>query len=198
GVANSTVFGGIAGESMAAFVAGEPGWREPDLAVAQAAAAASLRAFALPKGDLNGLRKRLLDMMWDEAGIIRTRDSLDRALVALDGFEAELLGTGIPDASPAFNLTWHDWLNLESQITIAKAITHAAVARENSRGAHFRDDFPDEGDLDASYFTKVKLAGADATAGFEVTTEPVKFTIVRPGESLIEGGVGAPALAAGP
>jgi len=196
GVANSTVFGGIAGDEMAAFVAGEPGWREPDMDVAEAAAAAALRPFGLPKGDMNGLRKRLLDMMWDEAGIIRTSESLGRALVELDQFEAELTATGIPDSSPSFNLTWHDWLNLESQLTVSKTIVHAALARENSRGAHYRDDFPDEGDLAASYFTKVRLEGDGSKASnFDVTTEPVKFTIVQPGESLIEGGVGAPAVA---
>ena len=196
GVANSTVFGGIAGDEMAAFVAKEPGWREPDVEVAKAAAAASLRPFSLAAGDLNDLRKRLLDMMWDEAGIIRTKDSLGRALVELDRFEAELTATGIPDSSPAFNLTWHDWLNLESQLTISKTIVHAALARENSRGAHYRDDFPDEGDLEASYFTKVRLEGDGSKASdFGVTTEPVKFTIVKPGESLIEGEVGAPVAA---
>ena len=192
GVANSTVFGGIAGEEMARFAASEAGWQEADLEVAAAAAAASLRPFALRAGDLNGLRRRLLDMMWDEAGIIRTSASLGRALRALEGFEAELLATGIPDSPPAFNLTWHDWLNLESQIAIAKAICHAALARENSRGAHWRDDFPDEGDLAASCFTQVTRAG-DGT--FAVTTQPVRFTIVKPGESLIEGDIGAPAAA---
>ena len=192
GVANSTVFGGIAGEEMARFAASEAGWQEADQEVAAAAAAASLRPFALRAGDLNGLRRRLLDMMWDEAGIIRTSASLGRALRALEGFEAELLATGIPDSPPAFNLTWHDWLNLESQIAIAKAICHAALARENSRGAHWRDDFPDEGDLAASFFTQVTRAG-DGT--FAVTTQPVRFTIVKPGESLIEGDIGAPAAA---
>ncbi|MGY9055219.1 MAG: L-aspartate oxidase [Alphaproteobacteria bacterium] len=179
GVANSTVFGGIAGDTMAAFVASEPaGWREPDMEVAKAAVAAALRPFEL-------------DMMWDEAGIIRTSDSLGRALVELDQFEEELCRTGIPDSNPTFNLTWHDWLNLESQIKISKVITHAALARENSRGAHYRDDFPDEGELEASYFTVVRQSGEE----FDVSNEPVKFTIVKPGESLIEGEVGAPVAA---
>lgn len=192
GVANSTVFGGIAGDTMAAFVASEPaGWREPDMEVAKATVADALRPFELGAGDLNGLRKRLLDMMWDEAGIIRTSDSLGRALVELDQFEEELCRTGIPDSNPTFNLTWHDWLNLESQIKISKVITHAALARENSRGAHYRDDFPDEGELEASYFTVVRQSGEE----FDVSNEPVKFTIVKPGESLIEGEVGAPVAA---
>ena len=48
-----------------------------------------------------------------------------------------------------FNLTWHDWLNLRSLTEVSRVITLAARKRENSRGAHFREDFPEPGDLAA-------------------------------------------------
>jgi fumarate reductase flavoprotein subunit len=91
-------------------------------------------------------------------------------------------------------LTWHDWLNLRSQIRIGEVIARAALAREESRGAHFREDFPETDDLEKSAYTVVRqaAAGAGAGAGLEVSTEPVAFTIVRPGESLIAGEAGAP------
>ena len=88
----------------------------------------------------------------------------------------------MPDSDRAFNLTWHDWLNLRSQIAISKVITHAALARENSRGAHYREDFPDAGDLEKSTFTVVRSID-DKLA---TTNEPVVFDIVRPGETLIK------------
>jgi len=53
--------------------------------------------------------------------------------------------------------------------------------RENSRGAHFREDFPEEGDLAASYFTTARLDGE----GIDVETAPVEFSRVEPGETLI-------------
>ena len=86
-----------------------------------------------------------------------------------------------PGASAAFNLAWHDWLNLGSLIAVSRAIVCAARARENSRGAHYRDDYPDPGDLAASAYTRVRLR-AGALASEQV---PVRFTRVRPGESLL-------------
>jgi fumarate reductase flavoprotein subunit len=61
-------------------------------------------------------------------------------------------------------------------------IVRAAQARENSRGAHFRADFPDPGDLAASTFTRVR---GSADGKLTVDTVLVEFTRVRPGQSLI-------------
>ena len=78
--------------------------------------------------------------------------------------------------------TWHDWLNLSSLVAVSKVIVRAAQARENSRGAHFRADFPEPGDLDTSRFTRVR---GSANGELHVESVPVEFTRVRPGESLI-------------
>jgi fumarate reductase flavoprotein subunit len=187
GVANSTVFGGIAGDVMPRWIAANPGHREPDADVLDAELARAQEPFAQKSGDLNALREELLDSMWDEVGVVRDRASIGRGLAALDRIEAELLATGVADADRRFNLTWHDWLNLRSLCEISRVIALAALKRENSRGAHFRSDFPEPGDFATSTFT-VARQGA---SGIEIGEQPVQFTHVKPGETLLRDALAA-------
>ena len=106
---------------------------------------------------------------------------MHQAVTGLDALEEELLATGVADFGRAFNLTWHDWLNLRSQIEISRVIAHAALKRENSCGAHFREDFPDAGDLAASRYTLVQVKDNH----LEVTDAPVIFSMIKPGETLL-------------
>jgi fumarate reductase flavoprotein subunit len=183
GVANSTVFGGIAGDTMPNWVAANPGHRAPDEAVLDAEVTRALHPFTAKGGDLNGLRERLLDTMWNDVGVLRDEAGLDRAVAMLDEIEAELLAIGVPDGNRAFNITWHDWLNLRSLTETSRVIALAARQRENSRGAHFREDFPEPGDLASSTFTVAR----QVDGRIEMTDRPVLFTIVKPGETLLTG-----------
>ena len=187
GVANSTVFGGLAGEAMPAWIAANPGHRPPDEAVIEAEAARARHPFGPAPGDLNALRLRLLDLMWEDVGVIRDGAGLTRAVAGLDALEAELLATGLPDMDLAYNLTWHDWLNLRSLIEIGRVIAQAALKRENSRGAHYREDFRDEGELETSSFTLARQVDGD----LKIDSQSVDFTRVRPGETLIEDSAAA-------
>jgi fumarate reductase flavoprotein subunit len=182
GVANSTVFGGIAGDVMPHWIAANPGHRAPDEDVLEVELSRALHPFSRKAGNLNDLREKLLDTMWDDVGVLRDRAGLDRGIAALDAIETELLATGLADSGRAFNLTWHDWLNLRSLTEISRVIAFAAMKRENSRGAHFRSDFPDEGDLATSRFTVAR----QTAGGLEIGDAPVEFTHVKPGDSLLQ------------
>jgi fumarate reductase flavoprotein subunit len=185
GVANSTVFGGIAGDSMAAWLARHGEFRNPDDAAIQTAIAAAERPFRDGgESDLEAIRERLYAAMWDDAGIVRDAAGLARAAATLDALAAKLDGYALPPAGRdrAFNLTWHDWLNLGSLVAASRAIVRAATARDNSRGAHYREDFPDPGDLAASTYTRVRFRDGV----LESEAVPVRFQRVRPGESLVE------------
>ena len=182
GVANSTVFGGIAGDVMPRWISANGGHRAPDERVLDAELARALHPFGCKPGNLNELREKLLDTMWGEVGVVRDREGLDRGVAALDAIEAELLVTGLADEGRAFNMTWHDWLNLRSLTEVSRVIALAARKRENSRGAHFRSDFPEPGDLASSRFTVAR----QTAAGLDITDAPVAFTHVRPGETLLD------------
>ena len=188
GVANSTVYGGIAGDAMAAAVPGMGTYRDPDESVIDAAIARAEAPFASNAGDLTGLRDRLWRLMWDDVGILRTAEGLGRGLAGLEELEAELFQTGVADGDRAFNLTWHDWMNLESLIDTSKVIAKASLARADSRGAHFREDHPETGPLETTTYTQVRQVGET----LEINMVPVDFSIVKPGESLIGDDVGAP------
>ena len=181
GVANSTVYGGVAGEEMAAWVRAQGALHQPDAEEIAAVEAACRAPLARPPGDLEGVRQALYELMWDDVGIVRDAQGLARARGALSGLQARLDATGVDASDLRYNLAWHDWMNLKNLILVSRAICEAALVRENSRGAHYREDFPDAGELATSTYSLVQAAGE----GFSVSREPVQFTRVRPGESLL-------------
>ena len=181
GVANSTVFGGIAGDSMAVWVQEHGSLREPDEAAIEQSVAWHLAPFANAPGNLEAIREALFDCMWQDVGILRTSEGLQRALVTLAELDARLSRTGVADGDRAFNLSWHDWLNLKSLIAVSRVIATSALAREDSRGAHFREDHPHTGDLAGSSYIVVTQAGQTLS----MRREPVHFTRVVPGQTIL-------------
>ena len=180
GVANSTVFGGIAGEEMANWVVSQS-LQECNMEEVLASIKAHEAPLERPAGDIESIRDALAECMWDDVGISRTRESLLRARVKLDQLDQQLHQMGVGDIQREYSITWQDWMNLSNLILVSKSVTDAALARENSRGAHYRDDFPQPGSLEESYFTAVHL-GKD---GLEIKNRPVQFTMVKPGETIL-------------
>jgi len=161
-------------------------FQEPDQSAIDTAVAQCRAPFSKSSGSLVDIREKLFNLMWDDVGIIRDAASLTRSAGALDALEAQLDATGVDSRNLAFNLTWHDWLNLKNLILVSKSIRFAAMTREDSRGAHFRSDFPEVRDLENSRFTRVIWRTDEHGGRFDCTTEPVKFTRVKPGESLLK------------
>jgi len=182
GVANSTVFGGIAGDTMAAWVPEHGRFSEPDEAELQRAARAVEVPFRAPRGDIGGIRDALYEVAWEQISIVRDRDGLKGGLDALAELDRRLDDAGVATQERAFNLTWHDWLNLKSLILVTRAIATAALAREESRGAHFRSDFPKTLPPEGLASTRVRWK-SDGT--LTLAWEPVRFTRVKPGQSLL-------------
>jgi fumarate reductase flavoprotein subunit len=123
----------------------------------------------------------LLELMWDGVGILRTGAGLQSAAGRLEALASAVRSCGVADGDRRFNLTWMDRLNVENLIEVSRAICAASLARDDSRGAHFREDFPETSDLERSTYTIVR----SRDDGLQVEMQPVHFTRVRPGQSLL-------------
>jgi fumarate reductase flavoprotein subunit len=171
GVAESTVFGGIAGDVMADFVAGRAAPRP-------AAVGDVVERLTAPLGrrggDLYALQRELREVMWERAGLVRDGEGLKIAAATADRLAGELARVGVPGGA-AFNLAWQDWINLTNQTAVARLIAASALARTESRGAHYRNDFP------APSAAPLYTVRVQSRAGERVVwTEPVALTRATP------------------
>ena len=181
GVADSTVFGGIAGDSMAAWVKRNAQLRSPDEAAISQSWLQHMAPLRQTVGDLEAIREGLYELMWNDVGILRTSEGLRRGQEGLVRLDTELSRIGVGHVDGAFNVAWHDWLNLKNLIAVSRVIAMAALEREDSRGAHFREDFPQTSNLHESAYTVVRQTGDT----LQISRTPVEFLRVRPGETLL-------------
>lgn len=175
GVAESTVFGAVAGETAATQARGGP-LPEFDPAVAEQAAARAGR-FLRPGRSPLELRQRLNLLMWEKGGMVRDSDGLELAATELDRLRADLEQVGVP-GGPAYNPGWQEALNLHSLLEIAPLIVASAKERTESRGSHYRSDHPKRDD--GRWLSRVVTSRDNH--GIRLRTEPVKLTRLRPDE----------------
>jgi succinate dehydrogenase / fumarate reductase flavoprotein subunit len=108
--------------------------------------------------------------MQDLVGIVRTGPEMERALEGLGRLKERAGRIGVP-GNREYNPGWHTALDLTNLLTVSEAITRAAIERRESRGGHFRDDFPDK-DPAAAEFNIVIRQGANGEMQLE--REPIK------------------------
>jgi fumarate reductase flavoprotein subunit len=175
GVACSTVFGGIAGDRMAAYIAGK---RTPEVADAQVEAviARIMAPFDRPsREDVYILRDELKALMWDKAGLVRNASDLEHAQKALAMLRERAQRVHV-SGLPRLNAEWQEWLNLDSLLTVSDMIVASALQRQESRGAHFRSDYPETDN--SHYLHNIYLQRQGE--GMRLWLEPVQFTRLRP------------------
>lgn len=181
GVANSTVYGGIAGDTMGKDIKHMNTLRDPDEAILANELERAIHPLSQKPDLILPLRQKLQEAMWDDVGVMRTEVGMTRGLEKIDALSSQLMEVGVATGNLAFNLTWHDWLNMRSLCDISTVIAKAGIERENSRGAHYREDFPEPGAMKDSYFTVARSNGGNV----DVSREQVEFTIVKPGETIL-------------
>ena len=176
GVGNSTVFGGIAGDTVANSSSFNDQFADPDEQAILTAMNRACRPLERANGNLNEVRESLYETMWEHAGILRSTQSLKLAGAELANLDNQLAKTGVDANTLAFNMSWHDYLNLQNQILVSQAIVTAAITRTDSRGAHYLTDNPNTGSLTNSRFTQVFLLDNEMNA----ETAAVQFTRLSP------------------
>lgn len=87
------------------------------------------------------LKKRIQEVMWENVGIMRNEKGLTKALEEIKKIKTELKNVSIT-GSKEYNHTWIQYLDLLAMLPTCEAIIESALFREESRGAHFRTDYP--------------------------------------------------------
>jgi succinate dehydrogenase / fumarate reductase, flavoprotein subunit len=111
----------------------------------------------------------LQDMMQDLVGIVRQEKEMLQALDRIQQLKARADHVGL-GGNREYNPGWHTALDLDNLLTVSEMVTLAALERKESRGAHFRDDYPNKDD-NFGAFNIVIRKGSDAA--MRVMREPI-------------------------
>ena len=138
------VFGKRAGQFAAEF-AKKHGCALIDESQIEASAKAALEPFDRGAKGENPYQVQhdLQESMQDLVGIVRTEGEMERALDVIGQLQARADRAGI-SGNRQYNNGWHTAMDLQNLLMVSEAITRAAVLRKESRGAQFREDFPDK------------------------------------------------------
>src|SRR5262249_1000251 len=139
------VFGKRAGE-FAAQYARQNSLGEIDPAQVEEAAQHALEPFE--RGAANGegpyqLQRELQELMQEKVGIVRQESEMQEALLEIGVLWERAKRAGV-DGNREFNPGWHTALDLVNLLTVSEAVTRAAIERKESRGAQFREDYPEK------------------------------------------------------
>jgi succinate dehydrogenase / fumarate reductase flavoprotein subunit len=136
------VFGKRAGEYAAKFAASQRGGQVAERAASEAIARvlAPFEREGSPEAPY-AIQHELQGMMQELVGIVRVEDEMKRALSGIDVLRERARKVGV-FGNREYNPGWHTALDLEHLLTVAEAVTRAAIERKESRGGHFRDDHP--------------------------------------------------------
>jgi succinate dehydrogenase / fumarate reductase flavoprotein subunit len=176
------VFGRRAGKAMAEDAAGKAFREIP--AHPEAAVRSQIDALlARPRGEpWVKLRYAMQDTMMDDCGVYRTAETLARARDTIAGLKERYKSVGISDKGTVFNTGLLEVLELGCLLDLSEATVASALAREESRGGHSREDFPDRDD---ERFFRHTLASSAGEGPPRIDYKPVDVIYVeKDGQSV--------------
>jgi fumarate reductase flavoprotein subunit len=180
GIADSTVFGGLAGDSMSDDVVGRELFPYDESQVTEI-----LKRAEAPLGregiDLYPLRDRMRLSNWEKLGIIREEKGLQEGLNAIRELKDKISQVGISEGR-SYNILWNDWLNMRNLLDVSEIVGIAALERKESRGAHYRSDFPKKNNREYLKNFLVKCRNGEP----KVSERPTAMNRLKPEEIKFE------------
>ncbi|MBI3683921.1 MAG: FAD-binding protein [Acidobacteria bacterium] len=176
GVADSIVFGARAGDAMAAYAG-----CARTAPVSRAQVDELCRRWTAPLTGVAvenpfAIRLELRNVMWEHAGIVRHASGLDLALQQLKRLEERTQQARVAGAA-ASNPAWNEILDLTNMIATGTLVARSALLRTESRGAHYREDYPRP---DAGWLSNILWEQRDGE--WQAALAPVRFTRLAPPE----------------
>jgi succinate dehydrogenase / fumarate reductase flavoprotein subunit len=164
------VFGQRAGEHAAAFAKAHatPRIDEGEVEAAAARVLAPFQRDSAGEGPYR-IQHELQALMQEKVGIVRREAEMAEALDGIERLFARAARVGVT-GNREYNPGWHTAVDLGSMLTCAEAITRSALMRQESRGGHFRDDFPEKA-AEFGTFNIVCRKGSDGR--LSVLREPI-------------------------
>lgn len=163
------VFGKRAGECAATF-AKENAALAVDTDEIDEAAREAIRPFENQGERPYQVQQDLQEMMQDLVGIVRRDEEMRRALEQICALRKRAEAASV-SGNREYNNGWHTALDLRNLLTTSEIITRAAIERKESRGAHFRDDYPVKDDASGRCNIVIRRL---ASGEMEVTREPLR------------------------
>ena len=164
------VFGKLAGEHAAQWARSHDHGRQDDAQV-ETAAKSALAPFDRGASGENpyGVQHALQDLMQENVGIVRNEPEMARAIEGVAALRRRAANAGI-DGNREYNPGWHTALDLSNLLCVSEAVARSALDRRESRGGHFREDYPDKSKEYGGHNTVVRR-GADGS--MQLRREPI-------------------------
>ena len=132
------------------------------------------------------IRKELQDSMDRNAQVFRTEESLTEVTKVIENLRERYKNIAVQDKGKRFNTDLLEAVELGFLLDLAEVVVYSAMSRKESRGGHFREDFPDRDDANFMVHTMAYLAGdahsTDAGDHIRLDTKPVVVTRYQPME----------------
>jgi succinate dehydrogenase / fumarate reductase flavoprotein subunit len=136
------------------------------------------QALISSQGDENPITiwRELGEIMTEHVTVTRINKNLERADAGIQALQARYVNVNLSDRTKWSNQTLNFARELDNMLILARVITLGALQRNESRGAHYKPDFPERDDANWLKTTRAKFVGGE----IRLTYEPVDITQIPP------------------